>query len=140
MTRKYAADQFDSYLSSRSLQEVGGTYDEMHDDLDKRLSKSDVKEVRFDDEHQHHGDFFFLVSYELFFCFMISRLSFVFSEIYLLSLIHVCTATEFVECDEWTEYQDFNFKFSSDCPVTFSSDILLLAGVIILQLDVDFKT
>ena len=58
MTRKYAADQFDSYLSSRSLQEVGGTYDEMHDDLDKRLSKSDVKEVRFDDEHQHHGDFF----------------------------------------------------------------------------------
>lgn len=58
MTRKYAAHQFDSYLSSRSLQEVGGTYDEMHDDLDKRLSNSDVKEVRFDDEHQHHGEFF----------------------------------------------------------------------------------
>ena len=67
MTRKYAAHQFDSYLSSRSLQEVGGTYDEMHDDLDKRLSNSDVKEVRFDDEHQHHGKLFHTFNFFLHF-------------------------------------------------------------------------
>lgn len=74
MTRKYAAHQFDSYLSSRSLQEVGGTYDEMHDDLDKRLSNSDVKEVRFDDEHQHHGDFFsrFVWAFFLFYDFKVN--------------------------------------------------------------------
>ena len=31
------------------------------------------------------------------------------------------------------------FKFSSDRPVTFPFNILLLAGVIILQLDVNLK-
>lgn len=55
LTRKYAAEKFDSYLSSRSLQEVAKTYDEMHEDMDKRVSEKDVKEISFDDEHEHHG-------------------------------------------------------------------------------------
>lgn len=55
LTRKYAANQFDSYLSSRSLQEVAGTYEEMHEEMDKRLSKNEVKEVLFEDDHKHHG-------------------------------------------------------------------------------------
>ncbi|XP_048755938.1 glycoprotein-N-acetylgalactosamine 3-beta-galactosyltransferase 1-like isoform X3 [Ostrea edulis] len=56
LTRKYAAEKFDSYLSSRSLQEVAKTYDEMHEDMDKRVSEKDVKEISFDDEHEHHDD------------------------------------------------------------------------------------
>jgi hypothetical protein len=56
LTRKYAADKFDSYLSSRSLQEVARTYDEMHEDMDKRISQKDIKEINFDDEHKHHGE------------------------------------------------------------------------------------
>lgn len=56
LTRKYAANQFDSYLSSRSLQEVAGTYEEMHEEMDKRLSKNEVKEVLFEDDHKHHDD------------------------------------------------------------------------------------
>ena len=35
----------------------------------------------------------------------------------------VITATVSVFCDEWTRHKDFNF--SSDCPVTFSLNILL---------------
>ena len=37
----------------------------------------------------------------------------------------IITVTVSVACEEWTKHQDFNFKFSSDCPVTFSLNILL---------------
>ncbi|XP_062598276.1 glycoprotein-N-acetylgalactosamine 3-beta-galactosyltransferase 1-like isoform X2 [Saccostrea cucullata] len=53
VTRKYAAEKFDSYLSSRSLQEVAKSYDEMHEDMDKRVTQEDIRGVNFDDEHKH---------------------------------------------------------------------------------------